>query len=139
MWTQLSVDEALGLFTSPLRHLQAISMEAPAGKQSFWEALVCVDLKTGQRKWHYQLVHHRYGHGHLFCAILADITVPASRSKLCAADQARLPYVFDRVTGNPYGQLRSGRWSKQYTGRMVFSHTAVSTKPPAYSRKWRVG
>jgi quinoprotein glucose dehydrogenase len=28
------------------------------GNNLFAESLVCVDLKTGQRKWHFQLVHH---------------------------------------------------------------------------------
>ena len=28
------------------------------GNNLFAETLVCVDLKTGQRKWHFQLVHH---------------------------------------------------------------------------------
>ena len=28
------------------------------GNNLYGESLVCVDLKTGQRKWHYQIVHH---------------------------------------------------------------------------------
>ena len=28
------------------------------GNNLFGDSLVCVDLKTGQRKWHYQIVHH---------------------------------------------------------------------------------
>ena len=28
------------------------------GNGLFGESIVAVDLKTGQRKWHYQLVHH---------------------------------------------------------------------------------
>ncbi|HKD45856.1 MAG TPA: PQQ-binding-like beta-propeller repeat protein, partial [Candidatus Angelobacter sp.] len=55
MWTQLSVDEELGLVYLPI--------ESPTGdfygghrpgNNLFGESLVCVDLKTGKRKWHFQ-------------------------------------------------------------------------------------
>src|SRR6266700_7034907 len=76
MWTQLSVDEALGLVYLPV--------ETPTGdfygghrrgNNLFSESLVCVDLKTGQRKWHFQLVHHPLWDMDISSApILADIT-----------------------------------------------------------------
>ena len=59
VWTQITADEELGLVYLPV--------ETPTsdfygghrpGNNLFAESLVCVDLKTGQRKWHYQLVHH---------------------------------------------------------------------------------
>src|SRR5262245_16280896 len=59
VWTQITVDEQLGLVFLPV--------ESPTsdyygghrpGNNLYGESLVCVDLKTGQRKWHYQLVHH---------------------------------------------------------------------------------
>ena len=59
VWTQITVDEDLGLVYLPV--------ETPTsdyygghrpGNNLFAESLVCVDLKTGQRKWHYQVVHH---------------------------------------------------------------------------------
>ena len=62
-----------------------------------------VDLKTGQRKWHYQLVHHGIWDFDIPCApILADITVNGQRIKALAqpTKQAML-YMFDRATGKP--------------------------------------
>ncbi len=59
VWTQISIDEDLGLAYLPV--------ETPSsdfygghrpGNNLFAESLVAVDLKTGQRKWHYQFVHH---------------------------------------------------------------------------------
>ena len=56
---QITVDEELGLVYLPV--------ETPTsdyygghrpGNNLFAESLVCVDLKTGQRKWHFQFVHH---------------------------------------------------------------------------------
>src|SRR3989449_3886603 len=59
VWTQITVDEDLGLVYLPV--------ETPSsdyygghrpGANLFAESLVCLDLQTGQRKWHYQFVHH---------------------------------------------------------------------------------
>jgi len=59
VWGQISVDEDLGTAYLPV--------ELPTGDYYgghlpgnglFGETIVAVDLKTGKRKWHYQLVHH---------------------------------------------------------------------------------
>ena len=52
----------------------------------------CVDLKTGQRKWHFQFVHHPIWNFDMSSApILADITVNGQPIKAVAvADQAGL-------------------------------------------------
>ena len=67
------------------------------------ESLVCVDLKTGQRKWHFQLVHHPLWDMDISSApILADITVNGRAVKAVAQPTKQgFLYVFDRVTGKP--------------------------------------
>ena len=56
VWTQITVDEEAGLVYLPV--------ESPTsdfygghrpGNNLYGESLVCVDLKTGQRKWHFQI------------------------------------------------------------------------------------
>src|SRR6266446_6291846 len=104
VWNQITVDEDLGLVYLPV--------ETPSsdyygghrpGNNLFAESLVCLDLKTGQRKWHYQFVHHPLWNFDMSSApILADITVGGRAIKAVAvpSKQAWL-YVFDRVTGQP--------------------------------------
>ncbi len=104
IWTQITVDEDLGLVYLPV--------ETPTsdyygghrpGNNLFAETLVCVDLKTGQRKWHYQFVHHPVWNFDMSSApIVADVTVYGRPRKVVAvpSKQAWL-YVFDRVTGQP--------------------------------------
>ena len=73
------------------------------GNNLFGESIVALDLKTGQRKWHFQLVHHGIWDFDIPCApILADITVNGRAIKALAqpTKQAWM-YVFDRVTGKP--------------------------------------
>ena len=104
VWNQITVDEDLGLVYLPV--------ETPSsdyygghrpGNNLFAESLVCLDLKTGQRKWHFQFVHHPLWNFDMSAApILADITVGGRAIKAVAvpSKQAWL-YVFDRVTGQP--------------------------------------
>jgi quinoprotein glucose dehydrogenase len=104
VWTQISVDEELGLVYLPV--------ETPTsdyygghrpGNNLFAESLVAVDLKTGQRKWHFQFVHHPIWNFDMSSApILADVTVNGRARKVVAvpSKQAWL-YVFDRATGEP--------------------------------------
>jgi quinoprotein glucose dehydrogenase len=104
VWTQITVDEELGLVYLPV--------ETPSsdyygghrpGNNLFAESLVCVDLKTGQRKWHFQFVHHPIWNYDMSSApLLADVTIDGKPRKVVAvpSKQAWL-YVFDRVTGVP--------------------------------------
>jgi quinoprotein glucose dehydrogenase len=104
VWTQITVDEELGLVYLPV--------ETPSsdyygghrpGDNLFAESLVCVDLKTGQRKWHFQLVHHPVWNFDMSSApLLGDVTIDGRPRKIVAVPtkQAWL-YVFDRVTGEP--------------------------------------
>src|SRR5436190_4513544 len=104
VWTQVSVDEELGLAYLPV--------ESPTGdyygghrpgNNLYGESLVCVDLKTGQRKWHFQLVHHPLWDMDISSApLLADITVDGRAVKAVAQPTKQgFLYVLDRVSGKP--------------------------------------
>jgi len=104
VWTQITVDEELGLAYLPV---ESPTSDYYGGKRPgnnlFSESLVCVDLRTGKRKWHFQFVHHAiWDHDMSSAPILADVTVGGKPRKLVAvpSKQAWL-YVFDRVTGEP--------------------------------------
>jgi quinoprotein glucose dehydrogenase len=64
---------------------------------------VCVDLKTGQRKWHFQFVHHPIWNFDMSSApLIADVTVDGKPRKVVAVPSKQgWLYVFDRVTGEP--------------------------------------
>ena len=104
VWGQISVDEDLGLVYLPVELATGdyYGGDRP-GKGLFGESLVAVDLQTGKRKWHYQLVHHGLWDMDIPCApILADITINGRTIKVVAqpTKQAFL-YVFNRETGQP--------------------------------------
>jgi quinoprotein glucose dehydrogenase len=138
-WGQISVDEDLGLVYIPV--------ELPTGDYYgghrpgnglFGESLVAVDLETGKRKWHYQLVHHGLWDMDIPCApILADITVNGRLVKAVAqpTKQAFL-YVFDRTNGQPIWPIEERPVPKGDVPGEWYSPTQpFPTKPPAYDNQ----
>ncbi len=108
------------------------------GSNLFGETVLAVDLKTGQRKWHYQLVHHGIWDMDIPCApMLVDITVNGRTVKAVAqpTKQAFL-YVFDRITGKPIWPFEE-RAVEQSTvpGEKTSPTQPFPTKPPAYDRQ----
>jgi len=139
VWGQISVDEELGLAYLPV--------ELPTGDyygghrpgaNLFGESLVAVDLRTGQRRWHYQLVHHGIWDFDIPCApILADIRVNGRTIKAVAqpTKQSWL-YVFDRATGQPVWPIEERPVPKGDVPGEWYSPTQPHpTRPPAYERQ----
>jgi quinoprotein glucose dehydrogenase len=138
-WGQISVDEELGLAYLPI--------ELPTsdyygglrpGNGLFGETLVAVDLRTGKRKWHYQLVHHGIWDMDIPCApILANITINGRTIKAVAqpTKQAFL-YVFNRETGEPIWPIVERPVEKgDVPGEWYSATQPFPTKPPPYARQ----
>ena len=103
-WTIFSADEELGYVYLPL------NTAAPdyygghrLGDNLFAESLVCLDVETGKRIWHYQFVHHGLWDYDLPAAPnLLDITVDGRPIKAVAqVTKQGFVFTFDRVTGKP--------------------------------------
>ena len=73
------------------------------GDNLFGESLVCLNAATGERVWHYQLVHHGLWDFDLPAAPnLVDIRVDGQRVKAVAqVTKQGFCFVFNRVTGKP--------------------------------------
>jgi len=139
VWAQISVDLELGMAYLPVEMpTHDYYGGARPGNGLFGETLVAVDLKTGQRKWHYQLVHHGIWDMDIPCApILADITVNGKTIKAVAqpTKQAFL-YVFDRVTGQPIWPIEEKSVPQGDTPGEKYSKTQpIPSKPAAYNRQ----
>lgn len=139
VWAQISVDEELGMAYLPveLPTHDYYGGERP-GNTLFSESLVAVDLLTGQRKWHYQLVHHGIWDMDIPCApILADITVNGRAIKAVAQPSKQgFLYVFDRVTGQPVWPIEERPVPKGDVPGEWYSPTQpFPTRPPAYDRQ----
>jgi quinoprotein glucose dehydrogenase len=139
VWAQMTVDEQTDTVFLPV--------ELPTGDYYggnrpgtglFGESLVALDLKTGKRKWHYQLVHHGLWDMDIPCApILADITVNGRQIKAIAQPTKQgWVYVFDRTNGQPVWPIEERPVPKGDVPGEWYSPTQpFVTKPPAFDRQ----
>jgi len=138
VWTQITVDEELGLVYLPV---ESPSSDYYGGKRPgnnlYGESLVAVDLKTGQRKWHFQLVHHPiWDHDISSAPILLDVTIDGRMRKLVAQPTKQsFLYVFDRVTGEPIWPIvETAVPPGDVPGEWYAATQPIPSKPPAYGR-----
>jgi quinoprotein glucose dehydrogenase len=139
VWAQMTVDEELNMVYLPV--------ELPTGDYYgghrpgnglFGESLVALDLKTGVRKWHFQLVHHGIWDMDIPCApILVDITVDGRAIKAIAQPTKQgWVYVFDRITGKPVWPIEERPVEKGTVPGEWYSPTQpFVTKPPPFERQ----
>jgi quinoprotein glucose dehydrogenase len=104
VWAPFSYDAARGLVYLPV--------EAPTsdfygghrpGDNLYSSSLVCIDARTGERRWHFQHIHHDiWDYDTPAAPVLIDITVGGRRIPAVAqVTKQGFTYVFDRVTGEP--------------------------------------
>ena len=139
VWAQMSIDEELGLVYLPV--------ELPTGdyygghrpgNTLYGESIVAVELKTGKRRWHYQLVHHGIWDSDIPCApILADIVVDGRPIKALAQPTKQgWVYVLDRTTGQPVWPIEERAVELSTVPDEKASPTQpFVTKPPAFDRQ----
>ena len=139
VWAQMSADEELGLVYLPVELPTGDEMGMyRRGNALFGESLVAVDAMTGERRWHFQFVHHGLWDNDLPCApILCDIPVRGKMVKALAqpSKQAFL-YVLDRATGKPIWPIVERKVAPGDVPGEWYSPTQpFPTKPPAYDRQ----
>ncbi len=139
VWTLMSADEELGYVYLP--------MSTPTndwygghrpGDNLFAESLVCLDARTGERVWHFQMIHHGLWDWDLPAAPnLVDIEVEGRPIKAVAQiSKHGFTYVFDRATGEPVWPIEE-RPVPQSTvpGEKSSPTQPFPTKPPPFDRQ----
>lgn len=138
VWSQISVDEELGLAYLPVELPTGDSYGGNRpGNGLFGESIVAVDLKTGQRKWHYQLVHHGIWDFDIPCApVLVDITIDHKPVKaLAQATKQSILYVLNRETGEPIWPIVERPVpSGNVPGEWYSPTQPIPTRPPFFDR-----
>jgi len=139
VWAQMSADEELGIVYMPV--------EMPTGDyygghrpgaSLYSESLLALDITTGVRKWHYQLVHHGIWDHDIPCApILMDLVIDGKPVKAVAQPtKQNWLYVFDRITGIPIWPIEERPVEKGNVPGEWYSPTQpFVTRPPAFERQ----
>jgi quinoprotein glucose dehydrogenase len=139
LWSLISADEELGYAYLPLTSATSDMYGGHRpGDNLFANSLVAVRCDTGQRVWHYQLVHHDLWDYDLPAApVLADITVDGRRIKaVVQITKQAFAFVFDRVTGQPVWPIEERPVPESATpGEQTSPTQPFPTKPPAFDRQ----
>lgn len=138
-WAPYAADEQLGLVYIPVGMplMDEYGGHRP-GDNLFGNSLVALDVKTGKRKWHFQMVHHDiWDYDAPMAPNIMDVTVDGRARKVVAqpTKQGWL-YVFDRATGEPIWPieekpvLQSG-----VPGEKSAPTQPIPSKPAPYSQQ----
>ncbi|HEX7937448.1 MAG TPA: PQQ-binding-like beta-propeller repeat protein, partial [Gemmatimonadaceae bacterium] len=136
VWAPMSVDTKRGWLYLPVEGATGdyYGGHRP-GDDLFSSTLVCLDIKTGKRVWHYQIVHHDvWDRDNPTAPVLMDITVDGKKIEAVAqmTKQAYV-YVFDRVTGKPVWPIvEKPVPQSDVPGERTSPTQPTPTKPPAF-------
>ena len=138
-WCCISGDAELGQAYVPLSAPTGINYGGHRpGDNLFSDSIVALDVKTGKRVWHFQMVHHDlWDYDTVGPATLGDITVNGKRIKaLMQPSKTGFMYVFDRTTGTPVWPIEE-RPVPQSTvpGEVTARTQPFPTKPPPFDRQ----
>ena len=139
VWSLFSADEELGYVYLPVTSSTNDMFGGHrVGDNLFSQSLVCVDATTGERVWHFQLVHHGlWDYDPPAAPILMDIVVEGRAIKaVTQITKQAFAYVFDRVTGDPVWPIEERPVPQSTTpGEYTSPTQPFPTKPPAFDRQ----
>ena len=141
VWGQISVDMELGIVYLPT--------EMPTndyygghrhGDNLFSDSIVAVDLETGDRLWHYQVIHHDVWDWDFPCApVLVDVEIegrPGLTKVIAQPSKQAWLYVLDRETGEPIWPIEERPMeASDVPGELLARTQPFPTRPPAYDRQ----
>jgi quinoprotein glucose dehydrogenase len=135
-WSMMSADEEAGRIYIPT------NTTAPDyygghrhGDNLFAESILCLDLETGKRIWHFQMVHHGlWDYDNPAAPNLVDITVDGRPVKAVAqVTKQGFLFVFDRETGKPVWPIEERPVPpSDVPGEKAARTQPFPTKPAAY-------
>ncbi len=135
-WATLSADPELGLVYIPVGMplMDEYGGHRP-GDNLYGNSLVALDVKTGQRKWHFQMVHHDiWDYDTPMAPNLMDVAINGRARKIIAqpTKQGWL-YVFDRETGVPIWPIEEKPVLKsEVPGEVSAPTQPIPSKPAPY-------
>jgi quinohemoprotein ethanol dehydrogenase len=104
LWTHPAIDPRLGMVYVPAGNAWPDTDGSQRGGDNLFTAsIIALDLKTGQRKWHFQEVHHDlWDYDNATPPVLADITYRGQPRKiLIHGGKTGFVYILDRTDGKP--------------------------------------
>lgn len=136
VWAPMSADDEAGLVYLPGScPSNNVFGGARPGANLFGNSIIALDIETGQRRWHYQLVHHDIWDYDLPCAPnLVDLNVAGKPVRaLAQVTKQGFCFVFDRVTGKPVWPIEERAVPQsELPGERTFATQPWPTRPAPF-------
>ncbi len=139
VWARMSVDEELGYVylpvSTPTNDWYGGERE---GDNLYAESLVCLNIHTGERIWHYQVVHHGVWDYDLASAPnLMDLNIDGKPVKAVAQlTKQGFVFAFDRETGEPIWPIEEKPVPQsKVEGERTASTQPFPSKPAPFERQ----
>jgi quinoprotein glucose dehydrogenase len=136
VWAPMSLDESLGYVYLPVEVATSDYYGGHRlGDNLFSSSLVCLNARTGERVWHFQIVHHDiFEYDNPSAPILMDVTVDGRpiRAVVQLTKQA-FAFTFDRATGEPVWPIEERPVPpSDLPGEKASPTQPFPTRPPAF-------
>ena len=138
-WATYSADPELGLVYIPVGMplMDEYGGHRP-GHNLYGNSLLALDVKTGTRKWHFQMVHHDiWDYDTPMAPNLIDIMVNGARRKaITQSTKQGWLYTFDRATGAPIWPIvERPVLQSDIPGEQSAPTQPIPSKPAPYSQQ----
>ena len=138
-WGPLSADPELGMVYIPVEAPTGDFYGGPRpGNNLFGNSLVALDIETGERVWHYQLIHHDiWDWDNPTAPILLDVTIDGRPVKaVVQTTKQAFAYAFNRETGEPLWPIEEVPVApSDVPGEWTAPTQPKPTRPAAYDRQ----
>jgi quinoprotein glucose dehydrogenase len=108
------------------------------GNNLYGNSIVAIDVKTGLRKWHFQMVHHDiWDYDTPMAPNLLDVTINGRPRKIVAQTTKQgWIYTFDRVTGEPIWPMpETPVLQSDVPGEKTSPTQPIPSRPAPYSHQ----
>ena len=138
-WSELTLDKAHGIVFVPTASPKYNFYGANRpGANLFGDSLLALDARTGQRIWHFQMVHHDiWDYDNATSPKLLTVMHDGAKSVFVAqVNKEGFAWVFERATGKPLWPIEERPVPKSdMPGEMTSPTQPFPVKPPPFSRQ----
>jgi quinoprotein glucose dehydrogenase len=138
-WAPLSADQERGIVYIPTNGATVDFYGGfRPGDNLFSTSLIALDVKTGKRVWHYQLVHHDiWNYDTPTAPVLLDVTMDGETVPIVAqVTKQAFTYTFNRVTGEPIWPIEEKPVpASKIPGEKLAATQPFPTKPAPFDQQ----
>jgi len=135
-WAPISADPELGIVYIPTN---GVTIDYYGGHHPgdnlYGTSLIALDVRTGERQWHFQMVHHDiWNYDTPTAPILLDVNTDQGLTPIVAqATKQGMVYTFNRITGEPVWPIEEiPQPQSQVPGEKLAATQPIPTKPAPY-------